>query len=77
MKPTIRIAIALALVILAARVPDSHAQVMLTLGQSSISNTFAGSVSITISGLLNGETVILEKFRDANANGVVDAGDLL
>jgi hypothetical protein len=42
-----------------------------------VSNTFGGQITLQI-GLLNtGETVVVQKFLDANTNGVIDAGDLL
>ena len=74
-RPPLRsLILAAALVLFAG---GAHAQVTLTLGQSSVSNTFAGSVSVAVSNLLNGETVIIEKFKDANQDGTLDAGDLL
>src|SRR5262245_7284885 len=55
----------------------SRAAVALTLTPSTISNTYPGSVSLQITGLVNGETVLLERFIDANANATVDSGELL
>src|SRR5437667_10086615 len=55
----------------------SRAAVALTLNPSSISNTFSGSISLQITGLTNGETVLLERFIDANSNAAVDSGELL
>ena len=55
----------------------SRAAVSLTLSPSSISNTYSGSISLQITGLTNGETVLLERFIDANANAAIDSGELL
>src|SRR2546422_861552 len=44
---------------------------------SAVSNTYAGTITLQIGGLTNGETVAVQKFFDANTNGVIDAGDLL
>ncbi|MBI3874837.1 MAG: hypothetical protein HY300_02505, partial [Verrucomicrobia bacterium] len=76
MKPLIRICVVAALALLSFA-PDARAALALTLGQSSISNYFTGSVSVTVTGLTNGETVILERYVDMNNSGTVDAGDLL
>ncbi len=42
---------------------------------SVISNTYPGVVTLSISGLTNGETVVVRKFADVNTNGVIDAAD--
>src|SRR2546425_641069 len=55
----------------------SRAAVALTLNPSTISNTYSGSISLQITGLMNGETVLLERFIDANANAIIDSGELL
>ncbi len=57
--------------------PFSQAAVGLTVSPSTISNTYPGSVTLQISGLTNGETVLLERFIDANTNATVDSGELL
>ncbi|HXT42344.1 MAG TPA: hypothetical protein VN887_20215, partial [Candidatus Angelobacter sp.] len=48
-----------------------------TINPSSISNTYSGSITLQITGLTNGETVLVERFLDLNNNGVVDVADLL
>lgn len=55
----------------------SHATVAVTLSPSAISNSYAGTVTLQITGLTNGEKVVVQKFLDANGNGVVDFGDTL
>src|SRR6266480_5397471 len=58
--------------------PSSRAAAMLTVSPASISNTYTGSVTLQISGLTtNGETVLIERFLDADSNGTNDAGELL
>ena len=49
----------------------------LTVNPPLVMNDYAGQVSLTISGLTPGKTVLVERFIDANGNGVVDAGDAL
>jgi hypothetical protein len=49
----------------------------LTVAPSTVSNTYAGTITLQVGGLTNGETVVVQKYLDANANGVIDAGDLL
>src|ERR1035437_7211915 len=44
---------------------------------SAVSNTFNGTITLQVTGLTNGETVVVQKFLDANTNGVVDASDWL
>ena len=49
----------------------------LTVNPPLVMNDYVGQVSLTISGLTPGKTVLVERFIDANGNGVVDAGDVL
>ena len=42
---------------------------------SAVSNTYNGTIMLQVTGLTNGETVVVQKFLDANTNGVVDASD--
>src|SRR6185295_14363151 len=53
------------------------AAVSFTVTPAAISNQYAGMITLTIGGLTNGETVSIDKFLDANTNGVIDGGDLL
>ena len=55
----------------------SSADVTLTVMPSAISNQYAGMITLAVTGLTNGETVTIDKFLDANANGVIDGGDLM
>ncbi len=49
----------------------------LSLNPASISNTYSGPITLTITGLTNGESVLVERFLDANSNGAVDSGESL
>lgn len=55
----------------------SNAAVNMTITPSTVSNTYAGTITLQVTGITNGETVLLQKYLDANGNGVVDAGDIL
>ncbi|HWD19247.1 MAG TPA: carboxypeptidase regulatory-like domain-containing protein [Verrucomicrobiae bacterium] len=49
----------------------------LTLTPSSISNTFDGQVTLQVTGIAPGGTVVAQKYLDVNGNGVIDAADEL
>lgn len=53
------------------------AAVTFNVTPSVISNTYGGAVTLQISNLSSGDTVLIQKYLDANSNGIVDAGDLL
>jgi putative Ig domain-containing protein/carboxypeptidase family protein len=55
---------------------QSHA-VTVSVAPSAISNTYNGVVTLQVTGLTNGETVVVQKFLDANGNGSVDTGETL
>src|SRR5690242_20218805 len=46
---------------------------------STVSNLYSGNITLQITGtgLTNGETVLVERFLDLNANGAIDAGEPL
>lgn len=67
----------LVLLALAFSAAPASAAVNFTLSQPAISNFFSGALDLQITGLTNGEPVVLQKFFDANANGSVDGGELL
>jgi len=48
-----------------------------TVTPAAISNTYNGTITLQVTGLTSGDTVVVQKFLDANTNGVVGAGDLL
>ena len=53
------------------------AAVTFTNTPSAVSNTYSGPITLQVSGLTNGETVVVQKFMDLNTNGVIDASDWL
>ncbi|HEV2329427.1 MAG TPA: carboxypeptidase-like regulatory domain-containing protein [Verrucomicrobiae bacterium] len=63
--------------LLAGMCPAAFAAVTFTDSPSSVSNTYSGFITLQISGLTSGDTVVVQKFLDANANGIVDRGDEL
>ena len=54
-----------------------QAAVDFTVSPTTISNTFPGTITVTITGLDSGQGVRLSKFLDANANGQIDIGEPL
>jgi hypothetical protein len=44
---------------------------------ATVSNTYSGSLTFLITGLSSGQTVVIQKYLDANTNGVIDGADLL
>jgi len=53
------------------------AAVTFTNTPSSVSNTYGGIITLTVGGLTNGETVVIQKFIDLNTNSVIDGSDWL
>ena len=49
----------------------------LVVSPSSVSNYYAGVISIQATGLTNGEMVRLERYLDANGNGTIEVGEPL
>jgi len=48
-----------------------------TITPNVVSNTYKGVITFQVTGLAAGDAVFVQKFLDANNNGVVDAGDVL
>lgn len=61
-------------VILAALcwIPASVSAITVAISPASVPSDFTGKISITITGLTTGKTVLLERFLDVNANGAVE-----
>jgi len=57
--------------------PTLHAVVAFTITPAAVSNTYNGHITLQVSGLTSGDTVVVQKFLDLNTNGVVDASDWL
>ena len=70
------LSLALFLCVAAAMQTLSHAAT-LSVTPSSVSNLYAGNLTLQIGGLTNGETVLIERFIDLNANGTVDSSEPL
>ena len=70
-------ALAVVLLLTGAALP-LHAAAGLGLSQSSITNTYTGTLNLTITGLDSvGQTVVIEEYLDADGSGTINAGDIL
>jgi len=49
----------------------------LSVSPAVTSNTYAGVITLSITGLTNGEQVEIQKYLDLNSNGIVDLGEPL
>ncbi len=56
---------------------SAQAAVDFTVSPATISNTFPGTITVTITGLNPGQGARLSKYRDANGNGQIDPGEPL
>jgi len=54
---------------------NGRAAVGFTITPSAVSNTYVGNITLQVTGLTPGDTVVVQKYLDANADGVIDAGD--
>jgi hypothetical protein len=64
------------LLLLAGLAQAARATVAFTVTPAAISNTYSGKITLQVNGLTNTETVVVQKFLDANADGIIDAGDI-
>ncbi len=69
--------LSLFLLALALAPAPASAAVNFTLSESAVSNLFTGTLGIQITGLASGESVVLQKFIDADGDGLVGAGEVL
>jgi len=51
--------------------------VAVTLTPNVVSNTYDGKITLQVTGLNPGDSVVVQKYLDANTNSMVDAGDIL
>ncbi|MGH7967187.1 MAG: hypothetical protein ACREIC_00520, partial [Limisphaerales bacterium] len=51
--------------------------VTLSVSPNSVSALYQGPITLQMTGLTNGETVLVERYIDVNTNGIVDAGEPL
>ncbi len=57
--------------------PGARAAVAFTVTPASVSNTYNGRVTLQVTGLTGGDTVVVQKYLDANTNGIIDGRDIL
>ena len=62
---------------LACLAGSARAAVTFNLTPATVSNTYTGVITLQITGLTNGETVVVKKYLDLDGNGEADTGDLL
>ena len=62
---------------LAAFGEGAFAAVTFSVTPSAVSNTYNGTITLQIGGILTGDTVVIQKFIDLNTNGVIDGNDWL
>lgn len=68
---------ALMMAVLSGGTPAALAVVGLAVSPNTITNDYVGKITLTITGLTSGQTVLVEKYADLNANGAIDAGEPL
>jgi hypothetical protein len=56
---------------------DLRAAVTFAVSPSTISNTYAGGITLDIAGLSAGQSVVVQKFIDGNTNNAIDDADWL
>ena len=57
--------------------PAAPGAPVFTITPTAVSNTYSGTITLQITGLTPGVTVVVQKFLDANTNGIIDSGDWL
>ena len=62
---------------LACLAGSARAAVTFTVTPSTVSNTYSGSITLLVSNVPTGDTVVVQKFLDLNTNGVIDGSDWL
>lgn len=66
-----------AVAVLIAGLQAASGAVTFTVTPNTVSNTFKGVITLQINGVTTGDTVVLQKYVDADTNGVVDGKDTL
>ena len=56
---------------------SSRGAVTFSISPSTVSIAYSGTITLQVAGLTNTESVVIQKFLDANTNGTVDAADSL
>ena len=65
------------LLMLACLAGPANAAVTFTITPSAVSNTYTGTITLLISNVPTGDTVVVQKFLDLNTNGIIDGSDWL
>jgi len=65
------------LALLASLTQTARAAVAFTVTPAAVSNTYSGKITLQVTGLASGHSVVVQKFLDANTNGAIDGADLL
>ena len=64
----------LTLLILVLLLPAAHG-LTLAVSPATVTNDFIGQISLNVSNLTTGHSIRVERFLDANGNGVIDPGE--
>ena len=67
----------LALLTLNHLVSTADAAVTFTVTPAAVSNTYSGSITLLVSNVPTGDTVVIQKFLDLNTNNTIDGSDWL
>src|SRR6185369_12868321 len=65
------------LALFAGLIQTSQATVAFTVAPTAVSNTYSGVVTLQVTGLPAGGTAVVQKFLDANTNGIIDGSDVM
>jgi len=55
----------------------AYGAVGFTISPAAVTNDFRGTISLTVTGLVAGGSVVIEQYADLNGNGVIDSGEFL
>jgi hypothetical protein len=66
-----------AVALLAGLAGSANAAVGFNVTPAAVSNTYNGQITLTVTGLTTGSTVVIQKFLDLNTNGVINTSDWL
>lgn len=56
---------------------NSASAATFSVSPSVVSNSYAGMITLQAGALSSGQTVLVEKFHDANGDGIVNSGEIL
>src|SRR5258708_7594082 len=55
----------------------AYGAVGFTISPTAVTNDFRGTISLTVTGLVAGRSVVIEQYADLNGNGAIDPGEFL